>query len=348
MAGRPVHLVGSIPLEDAGTVFRAAGGRLGDRLARIPDGETGIRANWIAWQQPVFAAQAALTESPARERDYQLRPPYRFAPGRSADDLAIGELGFAREAAASWLAFGEAVADGAVPRHCRLQICLPTPFAPVYSFIAYRDQGEVEPLYEARMLAELAAICRAVPATALAVQWDVATEMSIFERLYPVPFLGEEPDSGLIERLARLGDAVPAGVELGYHFCYGDMNHRHWKEPEDTTVLVRIANAIAASVSRPVDWIHIPVPRDRDDEAYFAPLAGLALDPATRLHLGLVHLSDGIAGAQRRIAAAERVVTGFGIGTECGFGRRDPATVLDLLDLHRAVAGQPAGRRPAG
>ena len=101
---------------------------------------------------------------------------------------------------------------------------------------------------------------------------------------------------------------------------------------------MRIANAIAASVSRPVDWIHIPVPRDRDDEAYFAPLAGLALDPPTRLHLGLVHLTDGTAGARKRIAAAERVVTGFGIGTECGFGRRDPATVLDLLDLHRAVA----------
>ncbi len=81
MAGRPVHLVGSIPLADAGAVFRAAGQRLGHRLARIPDGETGICANWIAWQQPVFAAQAALTASPARERDYQLRPPYRFAPG---------------------------------------------------------------------------------------------------------------------------------------------------------------------------------------------------------------------------------------------------------------------------
>ena len=338
MAERRVHLVGSIPLRDADSVFRAVGERLGDRVERIPDGETGIRSNWIGWQQRAFAEQDALEVSPARERDYQLQPPYRFREGRGADDLDFGELGFAREAAASHSAFRNAVKDGSVPQGCRFQVCLPTPFAPLYSFVAYRDQGAVEPLYEARMLDELAAICRSVPASALAVQWDVATEMSIFERLYPVPFLGDKPEGPLIERLARLGDAVPAGVELGYHLCYGDMNHRHWKEPEDTAVLVRIANAIASSVSRSIDWIHIPVPRDRDDDAYFAPLAGLALDPSTRLYLGLIHLTDGIEGARRRIAAAERVVAGFGIGTECGFGRRDPATVPGLLDLHRAAA----------
>lgn len=336
---RPVHLVGSIPLADARAVFREAGQRLGDHLARIPDGETGIRSNWIAWQRAVFATQAALIETPDRERGYQLHPPFRLAPGRSASDLDFGALGFAREAAASHAAFRDAMAEGEVPPHCRFQACLPSPFAPLYSFVAYRDQGEIEPLYEARMLAELAEICRIVPADALAVQWDVATEMSIFEGLYPAPFLGDDPEAGLIGRLARLGDAVPAGVELGYHLCYGDMNHRHWKEPEDTAILVRVANALAASVSRPIDWIHIPVPRERDDDAYFAPLAGLALDAGTHLHLGLVHFTDGVEGARRRIAAAERVVSGFGIGTECGFGRRDPETVLDLLDLHCVIAG---------
>lgn len=337
MTGRPVHLVGSIPLEDANAVFREAGRRLGSRLARMPDGETGIRTNWIAWQHRVFAEQEALVASEARERDYQLRPPWRFAAGRGTDDLDFGELGFSREAAASYSAFRDAVKDGSVPRGCRFQVCLPTPFAPLYSFIAYRDQGAVEPLYEARMLEELAAICGSVPKRTLAVQWDVATEMSIFEGLYPVPFLGDEPEAPLVDRLARLGDAVPEGVKLGYHLCYGDMNHRHWKEPEDTAVLVRIANAVASAVSRTIDWFHIPVPRDRDDDAYFEPLAGLSLDPATRLYLGLVHFTDGIEGARRRIAAAQRVVAGFGIGTECGFGRRDPATVLDLLDLHRAI-----------
>ena len=87
-----------------------------------------------------------------------------------------------------------------------------------------------------------------------------------------------------------------------------------------------------------VDFIHLPVPRGRDDDAYFAPLKDLALTPGTELILGLVHHTDGVAGARRRIAAAEKVVSGFGIGTECGFGRRAESTIADLLRIHAEVA----------
>jgi hypothetical protein len=86
--------------------------------------------------------------------------------------------------------------------------------------------------------------------------------------------------------------------------------------------------------------IHLPVPRERSDDAYFAPLKGLKLRPETTLALGLVHYTDGLEGTRRRIAAAEKVVQGFMIGTECGFGRRDPATIPKLLEIHaQAAAG---------
>jgi hypothetical protein len=84
--------------------------------------------------------------------------------------------------------------------------------------------------------------------------------------------------------------------------------------------------------------MHMPVPRDRSDDAYFAPLKGLRLEPDTELYLGLIHLTDGVEGAKRRIAAAKRVVTDFGVSTECGFGRRPPETIPRLLELHRDVA----------
>ena len=42
-----VHLVGSVPLSDSSEVFRIAGSILGDRLLRMPDGEIGVRSNWI-------------------------------------------------------------------------------------------------------------------------------------------------------------------------------------------------------------------------------------------------------------------------------------------------------------
>ena len=32
-----------------------------------------------------------------------------------------------------------------------------------------------------------------------------------------------EPEfEGIIERMVRMGGSVPEGVELGYHFCYGN------------------------------------------------------------------------------------------------------------------------------
>ena len=44
-----IHMVGSIPLEDAESVFRTLGSRIGGHVERIPDGETGRRQRWISF-----------------------------------------------------------------------------------------------------------------------------------------------------------------------------------------------------------------------------------------------------------------------------------------------------------
>ena len=54
-----VHLVGSIPLPDAETVFRTLSSAVGQHLVRIPDGETGIRRTWI---RPVARTSRGRTE----------------------------------------------------------------------------------------------------------------------------------------------------------------------------------------------------------------------------------------------------------------------------------------------
>jgi hypothetical protein len=83
--------------------------------------------------------------------------------------------------------------------------------------------------------------------------------------------------------------------------------------------------------------VHLPVPIERDDAAYFAPLADLGLPEGTELYLGLVHHEDGVDGALRRIDAASTAVTRFGVATECGFGRGPAERTVPLLDLHRDV-----------
>ena len=333
----PLLLVGSVPLNDAESVLDAVADTLGHRLSSVPDGETGVRSNWIGWQHAVFAGQDTLEQGDTKERQYQLNPPYRFAAGKSAADIAFGPLGFAREAVKSYEAFTARREAGRFGPETRFQVCLPTPFAPVFSFCAYDIQGDLYPLYEAAMLREIDELRRTVPDDDLCIQWDVATEMSIFEKLHPVPFLGDDPAPWLIDTLIRLGDAVPGRITLGYHLCYGSMGNKHWKEPEDLRVCVEAANAIADGVGRRIDFFHVPVPIDRDDDAYFEPLGELTIPDDTLIYLGLIHGADGETGAQRRLSAAGRHLDRFGLSTECGWGRMDASEVRPLLDLHAAL-----------
>ena len=333
---RPVLLVGSIPLDDAEMVFAAAAEALGPLATRLPDGETGARRNWIGWQHAAFARVPEFERIAERQRDYQLQPPFTLKPGARATDIDFGDLGFARAALASWKVFERLKDAGRVPAGCRFQVALPTAWAPVYSFMAYDAQEAVAPIYEAALLGELKTILAAIPHDAIAVQWDVATEMSWWERVYPAPFADVE--DGVVDHLVRLGRAVPADVELGIHLCYGSMNNRHWKEPADTANLVAVANRLASALDRRIDWLHLPVPIARRDDAYFAPLGALRLGAGTELYLGLLHLDDGVAGARARIAAAERHVARFGIAAECGLGRVPAERVGGWLGLHAEAA----------
>ena len=45
-------------------VFRTVSGLIGDRVARIPDGETGLRSLWVIWNRDVFESNPALEIDP--------------------------------------------------------------------------------------------------------------------------------------------------------------------------------------------------------------------------------------------------------------------------------------------
>ncbi|MBV8537973.1 MAG: hypothetical protein JO128_20415, partial [Alphaproteobacteria bacterium] len=91
---------------------------------------------------------------------------------------------------------------------------------------------------------------------------------------------------------------------------------------------------------RPVAFIHLPMDPSREDEAFYAPLAGLRLPAETDLYLGLVDALDGVAAVSRRMATARKFAPAFGIGTTCGMNRgKTPATVLELLRIQAAAAG---------
>ena len=191
------------------------------------------------------------------------------------------------------------------------------------------------------MLTELDRIASHIPQDELAIQWDTAIEFAILEGVMPTFLVDSKAE--ILERLTRLGNRVPVPTEMGYHLCYGDAGHKHFKEPEDTGKLVEVANAISAGITRPINWIHLPVPQNRLDAAYYAPLRHLRLQPETELYLGLIHFADGVEGALKRIKAAQQFVADFGVATECGFGRRPPDTIPALLRIHSQVAEPVSG-----
>jgi hypothetical protein len=206
-------------------------------------------------------------------------------------------------------------------------------------FCRQPDAQQICPAYERAMLREVERICRAIPHQDLAIQWDVCIEMLAWDGRWERAPAFPGMEQVFSRNFATLAAAVPDGVELGFHLCYGDLDAKHFVEPIDATKMVEMANLIARSVSRPIAWIHMPVPIDRADDAFHAPLTGLRLGAGTELYLGLVHAADGVAGATRRIAAARKYVPEFGVASECGISRgRNAEVTLDFIKAYAAAA----------
>lgn len=337
-------LVGSVNYDDAETTMRTAAEMLGSRLRRIPDGEVGKRFHWIMFQPDVLGEAEGIErigDEPIPFKAGIDARPLRIADGTDAAGIRLPSLGYADAAIESYATFVRLQEDGVIPGGTRFQVSLPTPVAVVTSFFFGDDRAAIAPVYTAALLGELDRIVADIPHEDLAIQWDVASEMGVIEaapafgRVMDVWWEGD-PFPGLVAQLADLIDAVPADVEVGVHLCYGDVAEKHFFEPTDAGNLVRYANAVISASARKITWLHLPVPIERDDEAYFAPLAELAYDG--ELYIGLVHREDGAEGARRRIAVAQRFVPEFGVATECGIGRAPEGTTEGILQTHAEVA----------
>lgn len=340
---RGVHLVGSVCLPSAEEVFRQVTTHLPNCLRRIPDGETQHRQAFTFFQQGAFSA------APEVLKKYDAS--FNVAPSEpvSAEQLAavveklrgedVMQTSYDVHAKDSYATFCKLRDEGVIPPGVRFQVSLPCP-VDVVVLVAEPYQAAVEPLYEAALLRALKAIEASIPAHDLAIQWDVASPFAMMEGVvWPhfTPYVANA-NQHIKDMAVRLGNAVSPGVELGFHFCYGDIGHRHFVEPKDLGRIVDVAADIFARIDRPINWIHVSAPKDRTDEAYFAPLQRLPLG-ATELYLGVVQPRDE-EGTRRRIAAAAKVLQnrGFGVATECGMGRTPPEDFVPTMEVAAAVA----------
>ena len=234
-----VHLIGSVPLPDAETVFRTVAHELGPYLARIPDGETGNRHRWIWWQREMLLRHPAMELDPDTQ-PFELRQWdgalirttewLRFKPGVDPATVTF-DTGYA---AAALRVLCDVPPPARRGRHSRrpalpgvpadtdglgLHVCQPHPRSP-----------PIFPLTNAPCSRRCAQSPTAIPHRDLSIQWDVCQEVLLFEDYFPhrPPTYKED----VFAMLARLGDAVPEDVECGYHLCYGSPRDEHLVMPE--------------------------------------------------------------------------------------------------------------------
>lgn len=333
-----IHFVGSICLPDTPAVFDCLCSSLPSRLRRIPDGETGKRHNFVSFQREVFhdspfvqapfppGAGSGKSELDART---DAQPIIKLLP-LEYDDFAI----------AGYHEFCKLRNEAIIPKGVRFQVSLPSPVNVVGNVVEPCWRAQVEPLYEAALLAALERIQDEIPAHDLAVQWDLASEFAYLEGAVSSPLWFGPAKGGLVDRIVKLAAGVREGVQLGFHLCYGDLGHRHFVEPRDTALLVDFAGMLLGRVERRVDWLHMPVPKGRVDAAYFEPLKGLRMG-GTELYLGLLHAGDE-EGTRKRVVAAAEFIGPFGLATECGLGRSSRAELESVLDIAKKVTGAKA------
>ena len=278
MRGRNVHLVGSMPMPSTQDVFEKVSAALGARIKRIPDGETGERAEWITWLEPVFATHPAFQKSGEFFRVHATgtgRERYTLKPGATPQEIRFDNLFYADIARQSYGVFKRLKDAGRIPPGTRFQVDLVPAHSVIWLFLVDKLHAAIDPIYNEAVKREIDKIAADIPHEELAIQFDVASAVfARLERAEPSSYgrTKAETQETFSNIVADLGNRVPAGVELLYHLCYGDSNHRHVVEPTDMGDMVEFANRISRQIRRPIALIHMPVPRDRYDDAYFEPL----------------------------------------------------------------------------
>jgi hypothetical protein len=315
---------------------------VGPYLRRLPDGETGARRLWVGMISAMLDKHPAFEIDPDEKPfamklwNGQLHRELKRLRIRSGIDLRgiRFETGYAAMAIESFSIFDRLQREGAIPAGVRFQIAIPSPMAPTYNYISTRHRRAFLDIFSAHLFEEVSKIAAALPNERIAIQWDALQEILVRENYFPDRPADYRSETKSI--LAAMGNAVPIPIELGYHFCYGSPKDEHLIQPKDARTMVEMVKEFLGEVRRPVQFVHMPVPKHRTDAAFFVPLRDLPLLPGTELLLGLVHVDDD-AGNLSRLSTARSFVKVAGVSSECGWARGDPARVPRLLEAHRRM-----------
>jgi hypothetical protein len=343
-------LVGSLPAASTEEALRAAGELFGDLVFALPDGETGPRAYWAAYEHSHMLAPhpdiEVVQEAGRPPRHFRDTTVLTLPDGLS--ELHIDKWPRIDDAIESYAVFTELREQGSIPSNVRFQVSLPFCTSGLSGFRANfsHDFPIAQRAYEDLFARELTRLLGEIPADDLAIQWDVCIEVLDLEGVLSwMDGDAWERFAGPVSRITRL---IPEETLVGYHLCYGTFPAWPMYEARDMELLVRMANYAMEHSGRQVDWLHLAGPRDlrSEDGRFFEPLRGLRA-PDARVYLGIVLPVDGEDGLRRRYATASKYLHDFGVAMYCGFGRQPGQDGMETMREHRDVVQAVVGKRAA-
>lgn len=336
-------LVGSLPVDSTEEAFRFGAELFGDLTFALPDGETGPRQAWVGYEREQLMRPARGIELVEETASPTGRPRHAYETPIfkvSGDTLEFGPWPRIDDAIASYEVFRRLRDEGVIRDQTRFQIGLPFPTSALNAIkVDFEHSFPIaQRAYEDMLERELARLLEAVSPGDLAIQWDAAYETQDIEQV-----VAWFPEEGAWERFAdpvtRISRGIPEEVLVGYHLCYGTLPEWPMYEPQDMSVVVRMANHAVANSGRPIDWLHLAGSRylRSEDRRFYQPLSSLEPGDA-RVFLGIIQPIDGIPGARRRQRTASEFLGDFGVSMYCGFGRQAGQDGEETIRDHRATA----------
>jgi hypothetical protein len=337
MASFAPHFPGSLPFDNAVEGFVWAGRTLGDRVRRVPDGETEpTRRMWQPYI-PWFDRNPTLDRGEDLRFGVDVHPQFMLKEGvEPVFDEPFDYQSWARD---SYAVFKRIRDRGGLPAHARYMVAMPSGIDQVCGATAAESYRPMYDAFVKQLKVSLDAICGEIPHEDLAIQLD-----SVF---LPVEWMGESvgviaafglnKENMLRDTMVQVG-WIPEDVEVGFHLCFGDGSAEGHVEdtrdpdelPSSIEGLVDLSNDLVKSAPRKIDFLNLSTYQHWTDAAPYESLRDLEVGD-TEISLGVIcmrrdpDIQTGIANARKRTEAARSVIGDhFGIATTCGMGRFTP------------------------
>jgi hypothetical protein len=317
--------------------------QLGPHLCSMTDGETGDRALWVTPSMDALRANPDIeTVHDGGWTDYTDLAEWRIRDGATMNPDNI-RLPYLRAFDAAFTPF-KILRERFGRPDMRFQVGIPLPAdIALYAFGegVFADHAPIDGFTEAT-LREMRAIqelggddvvfqletCLALVAVAQAedaAQPEVAKQMAQF--------------------VVALAEGMPEGARFGIHICLGDFHHKAIATMRSIRAVVLEANAIVESwpAGRILEYIHAPFAAANEppveDEAFYAPLAELALPDDTRFIAGFIHESLELDAHRELLARIEGLLgRQVDVAAACGLGRRPiEAEAWDAMEKTNAL-----------